>query len=255
MNPGPAYTPIRADEKDRLIKSHLHMVSFLAERMVSQVPAFMTREDISSAAMVGLVDAANRFKPSMGVLFKTFAEKRMRGAVLDEVRRMDWFSRSLRQKQSRISKTMEELEKRLGRPPEEHEMAADLGMDLESYRQVLGEVSYLGCVSLHETIEDSPDGPTMLDNIEDQNSPSAVEMLENSELTQELARQIDRLTDKERLVVSLYYYEELSQKEIAEVLELSEGRVSQLHSQALIKLKTSIKRSQRTGAGQAFPPC
>jgi RNA polymerase sigma factor for flagellar operon FliA len=102
MSLGPAYAPVRAEEKDRLIKSHLHMVSFLTERMVSQVPAFMTREDIASAAMVGLVDAANRFKPSMGVLFKTFAEKRMRGAVLDEVRRMDWFSRSMRQKQSRV---------------------------------------------------------------------------------------------------------------------------------------------------------
>ncbi|MDK2847407.1 MAG: polymerase sigma factor FliA [Desulfuromonadales bacterium] len=251
MNFGPVYAPVRADEKDRLIKSHLHMVSFLTERMVSQVPAFMTREDIASAAMVGLVDAANRFKPSMGVLFKTFAEKRMRGAVLDEVRRMDWFSRSLRQKQSRVCQAIEDLERRLGRPPEEEEVASSLEMTLDDYRQLLGEVSYLGCVSLHETLEDSPDGPTMLDNIEDQDSPSAMEMLENSELTQELARQIDRLTEKERLVVSLYYYEELSQKEIAEVLELSEGRVSQLHSQALMKLKTSIKRSQTGGTGRS----
>lgn len=252
MNYGPVYAPVRADEKDRLIKSHLHMVSFLTERMISQVPAFMTREDIASAAMVGLVDAANRFKPSMGVLFKTFAEKRMRGAVLDEVRRMDWFSRSMRQKQSRVSKTMEDLEKRLGRPPEEEEVAAALEMNLQDYRQLLGEVSYLGCVSLHETIEENPDGPTLLDNIEDQNNPSPVELIENSELTQELARQIDRLTEKERLVVSLYYYEELSQKEIAEVLELSEGRVSQLHSQALLKLKTSIKRTQTQGGGHAI---
>lgn len=252
MTHGPVYAPVRADEKDRLIKSHLHMVSFLTERMVSQVPAFMTREDIASAAMVGLVDAANRFKPSMGVLFKTFAEKRMRGAVLDEVRRMDWFSRSLRQKQSRISKAMEDLEKKLGRPPEEEEVAAALEMSLQDYRQLLGEVSYLGCVSLHETIEDAPDGPTLLDSIEDQNNLSPVEMIENSELTRELARQIDRLTEKERLVVSLYYYEELSQKEIAEVLELSEGRVSQLHSQALLKLKTSIKRTQNQGGGHAL---
>jgi RNA polymerase sigma factor for flagellar operon FliA len=253
MSFGPVYAPVRAEEKDRLIKSHLHMVSFLTERMVSQVPAFMTREDIASAAMVGLVDAANRFKPSMGVLFKTFAEKRMRGAVLDEVRRMDWFSRTLRQKQSRVSGAIDALEKRLGRPPEEEEIATELEMNLEDYRQLLGEVSYLGCVSLHETIEDTADGPTLMDSIEDRNSPCPVEMIENSQLTQELARQIDRLTEKERLVVSLFYYEELSQKEIAEVLELSEGRVSQLHSQALLKLKTSIKRARGEIAGQLTP--
>ncbi len=254
MNLGPVYAPVRADEKDRLIKSHLHMVGFLTERMVSQVPAFMTREDISSAAMVGLVDAANRFKPSLGVLFKTFAEKRMRGAVLDEVRRMDWFSRSLRQKQSRICKAIADKEKELGRPPEEEEVALALELDLESYRQMLGEVSYLGCVSLHETIEDTTDGPTLMDSIEDENSPNPLEMIESSQLTRELARQIDRLTDKERLVISLYYYEELSQKEIAEVLELSEGRISQLHSQALLKLKTSINRAQNEGAGPSLAP-
>ncbi len=254
MNLGPVYAPVRADEKDRLIKSHLHMVSFLTERMVSQVPAFMTREDIASASMVGLVDAANRFKPSLGVLFKTFAEKRMRGAVLDEVRRMDWFSRSLRQKQSRICKAISDLEKRLGRPPEEEEIAADLEMNLEDYRLMLGEVSYLGCVSLHESIEDTTDGPTLMDSIEDENSPNPLAMIENSQLTQELARQIERLTEKERLVISLYYYEELSQKEIAEVLELSEGRISQLHSQALLKLKTSINRTQTEGVGHPLSP-
>lgn len=254
MNLGPVYAPVRADEKDRLIKSHLHMVSFLAERMVSQVPAFMTRDDIASASMVGLVDAANRFNPSMGVLFKTFAEKRMRGAVLDEVRRMDWFSRSLRQKQSRICRSIADLEKRLGHPPEEEDVAADLEMDLEAYRLMLGEVSYLGCVSLHETIEDNGDGPTLMDSIEDENCPNALEIIESSQLTQELARQIDRLTEKERLVVSLYYYEELSQKEIAEVMDLSEGRISQLHSQALMKLKTSINRSQNEGDGHPLSP-
>ncbi|MGE4492437.1 MAG: FliA/WhiG family RNA polymerase sigma factor [Syntrophotalea sp.] len=253
MSLGPAYSPVRAEEKDRLIKSHLHMVSFLTERMVSQVPAFMTREDIASAAMVGLVDAANRFKPSMGVLFKTFAEKRMRGAVLDEVRRMDWFSRSMRQKQSRVCHAIESLEKRLGRPPEEAEVATEMDMSLDAYRQLLGEVSYLGCVSLHETIEDTADGPSLLDSIEDPNSPCPVEMVENSQLTQELARQIDRLTEKERLVVSLLYYEELSQKEIAEVMELSEGRVSQLHSQALLKLRTYIRRAQGDAAAQLHP--
>lgn len=239
------YSPPGADAKDRLIKAHLHMVSFLADRMVTQVPAFMSREDIASAAMLGLVDAAGRFDTGHGVLFKTFAEKRMRGAVLDEVRRMDWFSRTLRKKQGQIQRAIEDLERSLGRDPEEQEIAAALHLSLEEYRQLLGETSHLGCISLHETIGDSEHGPSLLDNLTNDDDKSAQDMLEASELARQLAEHIDRLSEKERLVVTLYYYEELSQKEIAEVLEISEGRVSQLHSQALIKLKTHIGRSQK----------
>ncbi len=239
------YSPPGADTKDRLITTHLHLVSFLADRMVTQVPAFMSREDIASAAMLGLVDAAGRFDPGQGVLFKTFAEKRMRGAVLDEVRRMDWFSRTLRKKQGQIQKAIDDLERSLGRDPEEQEIATALHLSLEEYHQLLGETSHLGCISLHETIGDSEHGPCLLDNLTNDNDNSAQDMLEASELARELAEHIDRLSEKERLVVTLYYYEELSQKEIAEVLEISEGRVSQLHSQALIKLKTHIGRSQK----------
>jgi RNA polymerase sigma factor for flagellar operon FliA len=233
------------DNKDHLIKSHLHMVGFLTDRMVCQVPVFMTKEDISSAAMLGLVDAAGRFDPSLGIAFKTFAEKRMRGAVIDEVRRMDWFSRTLRKKQSRIQSAIRELEHTLGRVPEEAEIAESLEMDLEGYRLMLSEISHLGCVSLHESIDDSENGACLLDNLADESLINADELLETHELTRELAGHIERLSDKERLVITLYYYEELSQKEIAEVLELSEGRVSQLHSQALVKLKTHIGRGEK----------
>ncbi len=245
MKNGLHYMPQGADTKDCIIKAHLYLVSFLADRMVTQVPAFMSREDIASAAMLGLVDAAGRFDPGMGVLFKTFAEKRMRGAVIDEVRRMDWFSRTLRKKQGQVQKTVAELLRNLGRDPEEQEIADALDMSLEDYRQLLSETSHLGCVSLHETIGESEQGPSLLDNLVSENDKSALEMLENSEMARQLAECIERLSEKERLVVSLYYYEELSQKEIAEVLEISEGRVSQLHSQALIKLKSHLDRDRK----------
>jgi RNA polymerase sigma factor for flagellar operon FliA len=243
MNVVIPYGSSGADIKDRLIKAHLYMISFLAERMVTQVPAFMSREDIASAAMLGLVDAAGRFDPGQGVLFKTFAEKRMRGAVLDEVRRMDWFSRTLRKKQGQIQKTIDDLVRTLGRDPEEQEIATALQMSLEEYRQLLSETCHLGCISLHETIGESEHGPSLLDNLVNESDKTALEMLETSELAQQLAEYIDHLSEKERLVVTLYYYEELSQKEIAEVLEISEGRVSQLHSQSLIKLKNHIGRN------------
>lgn len=247
----PSYRPSVSDDKDRLIKSHLHMVGFLTDRMVTQVPSFMTREDISSAAMLGLVDAAGRFDPGLGVMFKTFAEKRMRGAILDEVRRMDWFSRTLRKKQSRVQAAIQELTQSLGRFPEEEEIAENLDLTLDDYRLMLSEISHLGCVSLHESIDDSEHGACLLDNLADESLVNADDVLETHELTLEIAGQIDRLSEKERLVITLYYYEELTQKEIAEVLELSEGRVSQLHSQALVKLKSSLGRgSQKPRLGR-----
>jgi len=227
-------------DRERLIKAHLPMVDFLVERMVCQVPGYMTRDDMASAAMMGLLDAAGRFDPARGILFKTFAERRMRGAIIDEARKMDSFSRTLRDKQGRIADAINDLAGRLGRDPEEQEVAKALGLSLEDYQQQLTEVGHLGVVSLHDTLDNSEDGRTLLETIADTTSKSPLENLEARELTRELAAHLEGLTDKERLVVSLYYYEELSQKEIAEVLSLTEGRVSQLHSQALIKLKGKL---------------
>ena len=245
MNEFAYYSP---QDKDRLIKSHLHLVNFLSDRMVTQVPAFMTRDDIVSAAMLGLVDAASRFDPGRGILFKTFAEVRIRGAIFDEVRRMDWFSRTLREKQGRLSDAVDLLERRLGRSPEEEEIALELEMSLEEYRQMLGEISHLGCISLNETIEEGENDHELVENLEDKEGKNPAELFESKELTRELADHIERLSEKEKLVISLYYYEELNQKEIAEVLNLSEGRISQLHSQALLKLKVSLERGRRPSA-------
>ncbi|BCR06615.1 DNA-directed RNA polymerase sigma-70 factor [Desulfuromonas versatilis] len=229
-------------DRERLIKAHLSLADFLVERMACQVPSYMTRDDMHSAAMVGLFEAANRFDPGKGILFKTFAERRIRGAILDEARRMGWFSRSLRDKQSSIADTIDDLENRLGRPPEEPEVAQALGLGLEEYRELLAEVGQLGLVSLQETLDGSGEGRTLLETLEDEGAKNPEQRLQERELTRELAALLKKLTEKEQLVISLYYYEELSQKEIAEVLELSEGRVSQLHSQALIKLKGKLGR-------------
>jgi RNA polymerase sigma factor FliA len=232
-------------DRERLIKAHLPMVDFLVERMVCQVPGYMTRDDMASAAMMGLLDAAGRFDPGRGILFKTFAERRMRGAIIDEARKMDSFSRTLREKQGRIADAIHELCGRLGRDPEEQEIAAALGLTLADYQQQLAEVGHLGVVSLHESLDDAEDGRTLLETLADTTSKSPLENLEARELTRQLAAHLESLTEKERLVVSLYYYEELSQKEIAEVLSLTEGRVSQLHSQALIKLKGKLSGRAR----------
>lgn len=244
MNKAFGYGQAEGDERSRLIQSHLSTVSLVVDRMMCQVPSFLTRDDVTSAAMMGLLDAANRFDPARGILFKTFAEHRIRGAIFDEVRKMDWFSRSLRDKQSRVAEAMNALEHQLGRTPEEDEVAEAMGLALDEYRDTLGQIGHLGCVSLHETLDDSDEGRSFLDSLEDTDSKNPEERLAEHQLTHELAAHLEKLTEKERLVISLYYYEELSQKEIAEVLELSEGRVSQLHSQALLKLKVKMQKRQ-----------
>lgn len=231
----------RHEDITQIIKDHLYLVDILVGRMVTQVPAFMNSDDMKSAGMLGLFDAAKRFDASKNIKFKTFAEYRIRGAILDEMRKLDWFSRSLRDKQNRVSKTILSLELKFGRDPEEHEVAAAMELSLSDYQSLLAEVSHLGCVSLNETLDNTQEGRSFLDAISDNRRDSQPgTRIEDAQLTKKIASVLEQLTEKERLVIALYYYEELSQKEIAEVLDLSEGRVSQLHSQALIKLKTKL---------------
>jgi RNA polymerase sigma factor for flagellar operon FliA len=231
----------QAEDISQIIKDHLYLVDILVGRMVTQVPAFMNSDDMKSAGMLGLFDAAKRFDPAKNIKFKTFAEYRIRGAILDEMRKLDWFSRSLRDKQNRVGKTIFSLELKLGRDPEDYEVAEAMELSLDDYQSLLAEVSHLGCVSLNETLDSSEEGRSFIDSITDERSeilPGA--RIEQQQLTEKVASILEQLSKKERLVVALYYYEELTQKEIAEVLDLSEGRVSQLHSQALIKLKTKL---------------
>ncbi|WP_457572998.1 FliA/WhiG family RNA polymerase sigma factor [Desulfolithobacter sp.] len=232
------------DDRSQLIREHMPLVELLVERMVPQVPSFMSRDDMTSAAMVGLIDAANRFDEAKGVKFRTFAEYRIRGAILDEMRKLDWFSRSLREKQNRLTQTMLRLERQLGRSPEEDEMAEAMDMTLDEYHDLLGQVSHLGCVSLHQTLDHTEEGRNFLDSLEEHGGPTPLELIENQELTRLIADLLEELTEKERLVIALYYYEELTQKEIAEVIQVSEGRVSQLHSQALLKLRVKLLNAE-----------
>lgn len=233
--------PPQTDDISQIIKEHLYLVDILVGRMVTQVPSFMNSDDMKSAGMLGLFDAAKRYDASKNIKFKTFAEYRIRGAILDEMRKLDWFSRSLRDKQNRVGKTIVNLELKLGRDPEDHEVADAMELSLEDYRSLLAEVSHLGCVSLNETLDNSQEGRSFLESISDDSDESQPgSRIENSQLTKKIATVLEQLSEKERLVVALYYYEELTQKEIAEVLALSEGRVSQLHSQALIKLKNKL---------------
>jgi len=235
------YPPVAPlDDRSQLIREHMSLVNLVVQRMVPQVPSFMTKDDMTSAAMVGLVDAAKKYDPSKGTKFRTFAEYRIRGAVYDEMRKLDWFSRSLREKNRNLTQTMLKLERKLGQSPDEHEMAEAMDMSLDEYHELLGKVSHLGCVSLHETLDHTGEGRSFLDSLQDVKGPTPLEMIESKEITYIIADILEELSEKERLVIALYYYEELTQKEIAEVIEVTEGRVSQLHSQALTKLRVKV---------------
>lgn len=239
------YGPSSKDELTALIKRHMHLIEITVERMVPQVPSFLSRDDMTSAAMTGLIDAANRFDREKGVQFKTFAEHRIRGSIYDEMRKQDWFSRTLREKHTRLCRTLNDLEHRLGHSPNDVETARAMDLSLEQYHELLSQVSHLGCVSLFETLDSSKDGRTFLESLQGDSIPGPVESLESLELTHEIAGHLKKLSEKERLVITLYYYEELTQKEIAEILEVSEGRISQLHSQALAKLKMKIGKKHQ----------
>ena len=228
------------DDRSRLIREHMGLVDLIVQRMTTQVPSFMSRDDMKSAAMTGLVTAANKYDPDKGANFKTFAEYRIRGSILDEMRKLDWFSRSMRDKQNRLTRTMTRLERQLGRSPDEEEMADAMDMSLKEYRKILSEVSHLGCVSLHEILDHTEEGRSFLDSLEDQDTPAPSESIENQELSHLIAELLEELSEKERLVISLYYYEELTQKEIASIIGVTEGRISQLHSQALLKLRVKL---------------
>jgi len=234
------YQPTAYDQRDELIKAHLDYVDFIVHRMRPQIPGNVSLGDLKSAAMYGLMDAASRFDPDKGVLFKTFAETRIRGAVLDELRKMDWFSRSMRDKHNRVFREIKRLEQELGRDPTEEEIAESMDMDLGAYQQILNEIGHLGVISLNEVLDEAAGGETFLDQLNDINGQNPEESVETQELVRDLAGALDRLSEKERLVITLFYYEEFTQKEIAGVLELSEGRISQLHSQALLKLRAKM---------------
>src|SRR5512138_2427547 len=228
--------------RDELIVAHLPLVKFLVGKIASQLPPQLDREDLMSAAIVGLITAAERFDPTRGVQFKTFVEQRIRGTIMDELRSQDWLTRSVREKFKRLEREFAVLEQRLGRNPTSEEVAAAMQMEMEDYFKLLEEVHFLSVVSLDDSWEDE-DGSSfgLLDVLEDKRSENPQEQMMAREMVDVMAEAIDALPEKERIVITLYYYEEMNLKEIGAVLSLTESRICQLHSQAILRLRTKMK--------------
>jgi RNA polymerase sigma factor for flagellar operon FliA len=228
--------------RDELVVSHLPLVKYLVGRISSKLPSHLDQQDLMSVAVIGLITAAERFDPSRGILFKTFAEKRVMGSIMDELRAQDWLPRTLREKYKRLEQQFSVLEQKLGRNPSSEEVAAAMGMDLEKYFRLMEEVHSLSFMSLDDFQEDD-EGSSFgfLNFLSDNGVESPQNQLMAKQLLQVLGDAIETLPEKERLVVTLYYYEELNLKEIGEIMSLTESRISQLHSQAVIRLKVKMK--------------
>lgn len=229
--------------RDELVVSHLPLVKFIVDRIASSLPPHLDRDDLRSAAVIGLISAAERFDPSRGVQFKTFAEQRIRGTIMDELRAQDWLTRSLRDKFKKLEKEFALLEQRLGRNPSSEEVAQAMGLELKEYFRLLEEIHLLSFVSLDDAWHDEDGAPFgLLDVLEDKGTESPQNQMIARQTVERLAEAIDTLPEKERIVITLYYYEELNLKEIGAVLDLTESRISQLHSQAIVRLRGKMKK-------------
>ncbi|MBZ5552625.1 MAG: FliA/WhiG family RNA polymerase sigma factor [Acidobacteriia bacterium] len=233
-------------QREQLVLTHLPLIRFIAHRIAMRLPKWIDSNDLINTGVLGLLDAASKYDVAHNVQFKTYAELRIRGAILDSLRRLDWAPRSLRQKERLLERTTGELSKKLGRAAEDREIAHALGLKLDGYQRMLDEVKGLNFGSFQPVVTNDKDGGEAKDLIEflpaSENSDPHL-ICERSEWRRLLGGLINSLPRKERLVVALYYYEELSMKEIGTVLHVNESRVSQLRQKAMFLLRRRLKNS------------
>ena len=229
--------------RQRILEQYLPLVKNVAGRMAMGFPKSVELSDLVNTGVIGLIEALANFDPSRGVKFETYAVPRIRGAILDELRSLDWVPRSTRAKSREIEKATSKLENRLGRPPSARELAKFLKVSSEELFSALDDVSSTPMLSLDELIykkEDNRQVPRV-ETLEDLSYESVLGDLEKEELKAYLIEAISHLSEQERLVVALYYHEELTLKEIGEVMQISESRVSQIHTKAVLKLRGMIR--------------
>jgi RNA polymerase sigma factor FliA len=229
---------LSVDERNALVESHLPQVRFIADRLAAKLPPSVEREDLIGAGILGLIDAASKFDPARGVLFKTYAEMRVRGAMLDSLRDLDWVPRSMRRRSREVEATYSRLQNEFGRAAHDDEVAASLGLEIGKFQHLVGELSGLMVTSFGE-MESDGRAPA-INNVPDSPELTPLALYERSEASARLAEAITCLPERERHVLSLYYVEELTMKEIGAVLGVTESRVSQIRTQAIQRLRAAL---------------
>jgi len=230
---------VSGEERERLIVEHLPQVRLIARKIHERLPESVTLDDLLSAGVLGLIHAIDNFDPSQNVKLRTYAEYRIRGAILDSLRASDWAPRMKRKLARTLEAEVAKAEQRWGRAPEEAEIAAELGMPVEEYRTKLSEVAALDIGEL-EFLRDERETPILLKYVSTPDEDSPAMQLEKVELERLIAAAIDRIPAAERTVLSLYFYEELTLREIAEIMGIHFSRVSQIKSQAILRLRNAI---------------
>jgi RNA polymerase sigma factor for flagellar operon FliA len=233
----------KLNEDEAFIKRYLPLVKKIAARFSMRIPPSVSMDELISAGSIGLIDAAGKFDPDRHVNFETYASFRIKGAILDELRSLDNYSRSLRQKTHQIEKAVNKVEKELKRPADESEVAEEMGVELEQYQDMLKDVHSIAFFSLDASIRNSfkqnqTSGTTFQDQLKGDDNPE--KNINNIELKKVIAEAVDNLSDTEKKVITLYYYEDLTLKEIGEIFERTESRICQIHSSAVIKLKSKL---------------
>ncbi len=234
--------------RDRLILTYAPLVKYVAGRLGSGLPAHVDENDLNSYGLLGLIGAIERFDPDRDIKFETYAIARIKGSIIDELRAMDWVPRSVRSRARDIERAIGELERKLMRAPTDEEIAEKLGISTDDLDDSLSEIGRSSIAALDElwTISSGPGGGdqvALIDTIEDTQGPEPQSELAQTELKEALGDAIARLPEREKLVVTLYYYEELTLREIGEVLGVTESRVSQLHTKAILRLKARLAGS------------
>ena len=236
MKGAAAYAPNRAGGGgDDLVRAHLALVKRIAYHLVSRLPASVQVDDLIQAGLIGLMEAAGHYDPTQGASFETYAGIRIRGAMLDEIRRYDWVPRSVHRKARAVAEAMRGIEQARGRDAEDAEVAKAMGVSLEEYHQILQDAAGCRVFSI-----DGEEGESIHDTLSDDRPGPETELAER-DARREMAEAINGLPERERLVLALYYDEELNLREIGQVLGVSESRVCQIHSQALLRLKSRVR--------------
>ncbi len=224
--------------RDKIILEYAPLVKIVAGRLSIYLGYNVEYDDLVGYGIFGLIDAIDKFDYGKGVKFETYASLRIRGAILDQIRKMDWIPRSLRQKQKKMEAAISKIETQYGRPAKDEEIASELGIETEELINWQGQAKITNIISLDEFVEAAGEKEVNVIKSNSYEQPESIAL--KNEVKQQLMDSLETLTDKERKVILLYYYEELTLKEISRILEVSESRVSQLHTKALQKMKVKL---------------
>jgi RNA polymerase sigma factor for flagellar operon FliA len=242
-HPIPAHVGREQRRREEALRRYAPLVKYVVDRISAGLPKTVDKDDLISTAIIGLLDALEKYDPKRGTKFETYAVWRIKGAVLDELRSMDWASRSIRRKAREVERACRHLDQKLGRPATDEEVAEHMGMRVAELHRLMDDIRGSMLLSLDSTltVDEEHEISGLADMIEDSGAEDALERLENQEARDLLLRGINSLSEQERLVLALYYYEEMTLKEIGETLNISESRVSQIHTKAVQRLRNRLR--------------